>query len=119
MNRVFIIIGGILNGLLFIFHLLFWKLFNWPEALMYMTPDDRALMQVFNIHGSITIGLFAYVSLFHRKELLTTKLGRVILAVIALFYYVHAINSIIFWNITIPEELIILVLVLIIGLLYT
>ncbi|MFZ5434286.1 MAG: hypothetical protein ACOZB3_11010 [Calditrichota bacterium] len=119
MAKILLLIGGLLNALLTIFHVLFWKLFDWPAKLMYMTPDDRALMQVFNIHGVLTIGLFTYVSLFHRRELLTTGLGRVMCIAIAVYYYVRALNSLIFWDVTIPEEAVIFVICLGIGVIYT
>ena len=119
MAKKLIIIGGVLNGVLALFHLMFWKLFDWPESLVTLSPDNQAIMQVLAIHGTYIIALFTVLSLCFAQDLLTTRLGRVITLSISLFYYIRCFNEVIFWNITEPSSIIIFLFCLAIALLYT
>jgi len=49
MNEILIVSGGFYTLVLIIFHLLFWRVFNWPETLMLLNDTNRATMQVLNI----------------------------------------------------------------------
>jgi hypothetical protein len=91
-------IGGIINLLFVAFHLLFWKLFNWGQSLASLSPDDRAVMQVLNIHTAYALAVFALVSLVFADELSTTKFGRIISWSIAGFWILRALNQIVFWG---------------------
>jgi hypothetical protein len=53
----------------------------------------RATAVVLNNHTAMVIFFFAYVSLFHASDLLDTRLGRVVTAMIGLFYAVRAIEQ--------------------------
>jgi hypothetical protein len=119
MAKKLLIIGGVLNAVLALFHMLFWKLFNWPESLRTISADNQAIMQVLAIHGTYVVALFAVLSLVFTRDLLMTRLGRIITLSIAGFYYLRCLNEFIFWDITDPGALIIFILCLLIAVLYS
>jgi len=79
MNKILLIIGGIINVMMVLFHLSFWKIFNWPENLKCLNFMDRGIIQVLNVHVAFSVLVFAVVSIFYYKELISTKLGKIML----------------------------------------
>lgn len=104
MSKYLLISGGVINLLLAGFHVSFWKIFNWPESLVSLSPVNLGIMQVINIHLAFAVLVFAYVSFFCHRELLSTKLGKSIVVSIILFYILRGINQLIFWDIVMPNS---------------
>lgn len=98
MAQIFLIIGGVLNALLAVFHLLFWKLFNWPGDLISLSADNRAIIQTLNINCTYGLVLFAIVSIYYRHELLESRLGRFVTGAIAGFYVLRAALQLVFFG---------------------
>lgn len=96
--KAMLITGGILNGLLAVFHMMFWKMFNWKESLQSLDNLQRAVMQVLNIHLILAFILFAYLSLFKIEDMISTGAGRIIMLFIAVFYLIRVINQFIFFD---------------------
>ena len=86
--------GGIFNLGFTIFHLFFWKLFDWRNDLASLTPVNRSVMQILNLCLTFMIFLMAYLSLFLPRELLTTKLGNILLIAFALFWFLRMLEQI-------------------------
>jgi len=97
-GQTLLILGGLFNLAFFIFHIFFWKLFNWGKELAKLTPINRAVMQVLNICLMFVFLIFAYVSLFHTQEMLTTWLGQSLILFIALFWAIRAILQLAFFS---------------------
>ena len=91
-------IGGVINLLFVLFHLFFWTMFDWPQSLMSLSPDNRAIMQVFNLHTAYTIAIFSILSFAYSSEISTSKLGRFIGRAIAGFWILRAVNQVVFWG---------------------
>ena len=83
----YIIIGGIYNLGLVIFHLLFWKIFNWKKGLRLLNSVDRNTTQVLNIFLTLVFFIFGYISIFHSSELISTKLGITLLGFFSFFWF--------------------------------
>jgi hypothetical protein len=98
METTLITAGGIINLLFVMFHLLFWKLFKWPASLAALDRRQAAVMQVLNIHLTIALAAFAFVSLVYSDALLTTPIGRSLAWFIAAFWIIRAVNQYIFWG---------------------
>jgi hypothetical protein len=81
-----------------VFHLLFWRLFNWREELRRLSFGNRAVMQVLNLSLTFAFLIFGYISLAHTEELLSTPLGRGLLALLALFWLARAVEQITFFG---------------------
>ena len=108
-----IVIGGLYNLALAVFHLLFWKLFNWKQDLATLTPSNRAVVQILNLCLTFVFLVFAYISFLHANELLHSKLGRSLLALIAIFWFLRAIEQIIFFGLRRKASIAFLILFLI------
>ena len=91
-------IGGLYNIALVIFHLLFWKLFNWADDLRSLSVLNRTIMQVMNLSLVVVFLMFAYLSLVHTAELFSTTLGRALLLSIAVFFMLRAIMQVTFFR---------------------
>ncbi len=96
--KILITIGGFIWLACFVFHIFFWKLFNWKQDLQSLNDVNRAIMQVLNLCLMLVFLIFGYVSIFHTDELLTTGLGKSILVGIALFGIFRAIEQIVFFD---------------------
>lgn len=94
-----IYIGGFYCFAFAVFHLAFWKLFDWKRELPKLKPVNRGVMQVLNLRLTYVFLVVAFVSFFYADELLTTSLGKVILAATSLFALMRAVEQLIFWKI--------------------
>ena len=93
-----LILGGIFNIVFAVFHVLFWRLFDWKHDLASLSNINRQAMQILNICLTFTFLIFAYVSLFHTEELLTTGLGRGLVMAIAIFWFLRALEQVYFFG---------------------
>ena len=96
--KILIQIGGFLWLALFIFHLFFWKLFNWKRDLESLTQVNKAIMQVLNLCLMLVFLIFAYISIFHADELLAKGLGKSMLIGMIAFGVFRAIEQVIFFD---------------------
>jgi uncharacterized membrane protein YedE/YeeE len=81
-----------------LFHLAFWKLFDWKRELPKMNAINRGVIQVLNLRLTYVFFVVAFISFFFSDDLLTTNLGNLILAAISLFALMRAIEQPIFWK---------------------
>jgi len=98
MNENLIIAGGIYNIILIIFHGLFWHLFKWPETINTLNRINKSTIQVLNISITFIFAIFAYISLVHTQELLSTNLGNTLLVCISALWLFRAILQIVFYK---------------------
>ncbi len=96
--KMLIYFGGILWIICFIFHVLFWKLFNWKHDLDSVNKVNKGIIQVLNLCLMLCFLIFAYISLFQTEELLTTSLGKSLIAGMALFGVFRVIEQFIFFD---------------------
>ncbi len=87
MSKALLVIGGVLNTVFFIFHLL---LGYQIHQLTQVPAPYRALMEALNLGGVLFIFFFACASFFYGKELLQTGLGRAVLALATVLYLSRA-----------------------------
>jgi hypothetical protein len=88
-----VVVGGIYNLLFGIFHLSFWKLFNWGEELSHMSPINRAVMQMLNVAVIVFLFMMACVSMVYSDEMVTTGLGKTLLLGISIFWITRLIGE--------------------------
>jgi hypothetical protein len=116
--EVSLVMGGLFNLAFAVFHILFWRIFDWKRDLESLSFNNRQIMQVLNLCLIFAFVLFAWISFFHRNELLQTALGRSILILIALFWLLRAIEQVLFFGLNRPASVAFLVVFLIGALLY-
>lgn len=111
--ETYIIFGGIFNLGFVIFHLFFWKIFNWEKELRLLNVVNRGIIQILNLCLIFVFLLFSYISFFHTLELTSSGLGISILFFISLFWFLRAIQQIYFYGL---KNRISLILFMIFGL---
>ncbi len=118
MNETFIIAGGIFNIAFVIFHIFFWRLFDWKNDLVSLSFINRNVMQVLNLSLTFVFLIFAYLSLFHTHELLSTDLGRSVLILISIFWFFRAIEQVVFFTLKKRLSLLLFMIFILGGFLY-
>lgn len=98
MNEILVILGGVYTVLLIIFHVMFWRIFKWPETLMSLSVINRSTMQVLNISITFIFFIFAYLSFVHTHDLLNSRLGQSVLSLIACFWLFRAGQQVVFYK---------------------
>jgi len=93
--EVSLLVGGIYNLVFAIFHLFFWKVFNWKKDLASLTPANRSIMQILNLCLIFMFGAMSYVSLMLPDQMLTTSLGKNLLVAFALFWFLRMLEQIV------------------------
>jgi hypothetical protein len=84
-----LIIGGFFNLGFAIFHLFFWRLFNWKKDLASLSFINRPVMQILNLCLTFVFIVVAYISIFYSSDLVSTSLGRVIICSISIFWLIR------------------------------
>jgi hypothetical protein len=90
-----LLIGGITQVAFGLLHL---GLAMGIHSSQSLSADDRALMQMLNVGSMLMSLFFAYVSFFHRDELLATKLGNANIVFISLLYFTRAVGEIVLFD---------------------
>lgn len=111
-------LGGIYNIILVVFHLSFWQIFNWEDDLRSLSVLNKSTMQVVNLSLTIVFVIFAYISLVHTSELLSTPLGKSLLVSMALLWFARSTMQVIFYKLKHWSSVAFLIYFLAGGLLY-
>lgn len=90
--------GGILWVICFIFHIFFWKLFDWENDLNSVKKVNKGIIQVLNLCLMLCFLIFAYISFVQTDELLTTSLGKTMISGMALFGVFRVIEQFVFFD---------------------
>lgn len=98
MKETLIFAGGIYTVALIVFHVLFWRIFKWPETLRTLNYVNKATIQVLNISITFIFFIFAYISFAHVNDLLNTQLGRTLLVLISLLWLFRAAQQVVFYK---------------------
>ncbi len=96
MKETLVIIGGVACVAWVIFHILFWKIFDWKNSLSSLSHQQRSIMYILNITMAYVLSVFAYLSIVHRGPLISTSFGKVVLVSIGLFWLIRAVQQGIF-----------------------
>lgn len=93
---IFLYFCGIFNLLLAIFHILFWKIFNWKTTLVKGTKGNKVAIQIMNIQLIYLFIVMSFVYLFYTEELMQSKIGNTVLFGYAGFWIVRFFQQFIF-----------------------
>lgn len=96
MEHLTIILCGLHSLGFALFHLAFWKLFDWKHELARLQLPTRAVTQILNLRLIyLFLGVAAMCFVFP-DELRDTPLGRALLAFMALFWVGRTIEQFVF-----------------------
>ena len=118
MNSTLLKIGGIYNFCFLVFHIFFWKIFRWNADLRSLTETNRGIMQVLNLRLIYVFLVFGAISFMYSSILLTTELGKFIVLSISVFWFLRAIEQLIFFPLDNPFSIGLTVVCIIGGMLY-
>ena len=117
--RTLIQIGGVLWIVCFLFHVFFWWLFDWQTDLKLIKKVNKSIIQVLNLGLMLCFLVFAYISLVHTDELLSSALGRTMIAGMAAFGIFRSLLQFPFFELRLFRSKLVLVGALLIGIVYT
>ena len=117
--RFLIQIGGVLWLICFVFHILFWRLFDWKHGLESIAKVNKGIIQVLNLCLMLCFLIFAYISLVQTDELLTSSLGKSLIVGMALFGFFRVAEQFIFFDLQLFRSKLVLFGALLIGIVYT
>ena len=95
-TEIFLILCGLYNIAFAIFHLLFWKIFDWKEDLKNNSIANRAIIQILNIRLIYIFILMGLIYLFFSEQLMNSTLGKFILVGFFGFWLGRTIEQFIF-----------------------
>jgi hypothetical protein len=96
--KTIIYIGGFYHIAFAVFHLLFWRLFDWKNDLRQLSFINRGVMQILNLRIIYVFLAIAFLSFFFYENLLSTVLGKAIMTAISLFWLMRAAEQIVFFG---------------------
>jgi hypothetical protein len=96
--KTIIYIGGFYHIAFAVFHLLFWRLFDWKNDLRRLSFINRGVMQILNLRIIYVFLVIAFLSFFFAENLLSTVLGKAIMTAISLFWLMRAAEQIVFFG---------------------
>lgn len=103
MNRDALVFACGVHSLGFaLFHLAFWKLFDWPRALKSTNTATRAVTQILNLRLIYVFLGVAALCFFLPGDLSGTRLGHAILAGMSLFWIGRTIEQFVFLRVDHP-----------------
>lgn len=117
--RTLIQIGGVLWIVCFIFHVLFWRLFDWSNDLESINKVNKSIMQVLNLCLMLCFLIFAYISLIHTDDLLGSALGKTMIAGMAAFGVIRFLLQFPFFELRLFRSKLVLFGAFLIGIVYT
>lgn len=84
------------------FHMMFWKWFDWPRDLQRTSLATRAVTQILNLRLIYVFLGIAALCFFLPDELLHTRLGRAVMAGMAVFWLGRLVEQFVFLRINRP-----------------
>ena len=79
-----------------IFHIFFWKIFDWKAELKKLSFANKGIMQILNSRMIYFFCFVAFLCFFYPNELAESRLGNALLLGISLFWLGRTIEQFIF-----------------------
>lgn len=95
-NIIIIYLCGLYSLGFGIFHMFFWRLFDWKNDLKKLTIANKAIIQIANTRLIYFFMFVAFVCFYCTNELIETRLGNVFLIGISIFWLGRTIEQFIF-----------------------
>jgi hypothetical protein len=114
MRKAILYIGGSANLLLAVFHVFFWRIFNWQDELAGLSRETAGILQIGNICVIYFLLFFSASSFILSRHEKTDVFARSIILCIAGFYAVRIVAGSLFFGFS-AEELAIWALCLLLA----
>ena len=114
MKKIIFYSVGAINVMLGVFHIFFWKLFNWAEELSKISRENRGILQIANIILIFIIFYFAVMSFIMAKHRKIDIYAKSILICASGFYLIRLVTGYMFFGSSIAELIISIICALVI-----
>ena len=91
MKETLVVIGGVVCIGWALFHIMFWKIFDWKNSLRPLSHQQRSIMYTTNVMMVYILLVIAYISIVQRVVLTTSSLGIAVLCGVGVFWLVRAV----------------------------
>lgn len=92
-----------------VFHLAFYKMFNWDTNLSCLNQSDRAILLTYHAISILILAFMAVVPILQARELLQSKLKYSVLSFFSIFYLLRIIAEFTYFGIN-PTTPVILII---------
>jgi hypothetical protein len=92
-NIIFLRIAGSISLLFMLFHLAFYRLFNWEHSLECLSQSDRSILITYHYISILILGFMGIVPLLQTKTLLNSPLKYSVLTMFGLFYLIRIVTE--------------------------
>ena len=96
--QIIFIAGGIFHLVFALLHLFFPYLFQWKKDFKPIRPVNRNMTYGLNVIVIFSCFIFGFLNLFYHAELLTTVLGKFLLACMTSYWFLRAILQVILFG---------------------
>ncbi len=96
MNKILLQTGGAISLLFVVLHLGMAQPI--AKALASSSPEIRATVSTLNTQVALALLIFAYLAIFRWRDLLTTRLGNLVAIAISLFWFMRAVDQVVFYG---------------------
>jgi hypothetical protein len=103
MRKALLYIGGTITLCFALFHLSFWKLFNWQEELVKLSPENQGIMQMLNVVSVYTVLFAAFISFYLARVKVFLFLEKAVIIFIAGYYLLRIAFGIPLFGFSIQE----------------
>jgi hypothetical protein len=98
-----LVIGGVYCLLMALFHGWAWKRLGLSRDLSYAMPQTRILAQFLNWSMIYFLGVFGATAVLLSQEVSSTRIGRLALLYMALFWYARATLQVVYFGVRSPK----------------
>ncbi|PKL38514.1 MAG: hypothetical protein CVV44_11560 [Spirochaetae bacterium HGW-Spirochaetae-1] len=95
--------GCIINGALAVFHMFFWKIFNWQTEFAQLSKDNRGIVQIANILIIFILLYFSVMSFLLARSNAAVRHAGSFFILISGFYLIRLVTGIIFFGYSFEE----------------
>ncbi|TGL63287.1 hypothetical protein [Leptospira sarikeiensis] len=95
-SEILIRSGAVFNLGFALFHIFFWKLFDWKKESKRMSLANSAILQILNLCLILVFIMMSWISWFFTEDLLTSGLGKTIMFFFGLFWAARLLEQFIF-----------------------
>lgn len=95
-NKTIVTSGGITLLILGVFHMAFWHLFDWANDLPKLSQLNNTIMQMIAICTICYLLLMGLILIICRSEISDSKVGKLVLLSLAIFFTVRLVLEFIF-----------------------
>ncbi len=118
-SELFVRLGAVFNLGFVVFHIGFWKLFDWKKETKRMSLANSAILQILNLCLILVFVMMATISWFFTEELLNSSLGKTILFFFGFFWAARLLEQFIFLRVNVFRVHVLSVLFVLGTVLYT